>query len=60
VDPSTCSQGYANAPCPPPPPHFTDAGVLPFTGGVMELLFLCGLAVVAVSLALLLRYKARA
>jgi hypothetical protein len=57
VDPS-CSQGYANAPCPPPPPHFTDGGALPFTG--FEWFVVVGFAVACVALGLLLRYSARA
>jgi hypothetical protein len=59
VDPTTCSQGYANAPCPPPPPHFPLVpGQLPFTGAGFELVLLVGLAVVAIALALLLRARA--
>ena len=61
MDPTTCSQGYANAPCPPPPPHFPlVGGQLPFTGAPLELVLLLGLAVAVFALAGLAIWSERA
>jgi hypothetical protein len=54
-----CTSAYANAPCPPPPPHFPPGHLLPFTGGTLELIALVGFAVAAIALGLLVRYSER-
>ena len=57
-----CTQAYANAPCPPPPPNGVShvpliGGQLPFTG--FEAFAIIGFAVACVMLGLLMRYSAR-